>query len=493
MIVTTGTFGGIHNVDGEVASWDTTEPYGPGPVAAGDRVVLDGMSATWATDVLPPVATPSTMQFGVYMSGPDAGGVWLPLVIGDPVTIYAYAYGDDFSSRELFTIKGRVADLSAVNHPGGGVVFSVVVADRLADLVGNAPDSISSTADGVSWYRLWDYYTQIADDAEIDFDWQAGTVLSVPYPYWDTFPNGTPIDLTGLTTLDALSIAIAHDVRASIDFTHTIDRYLTQQIDPEDTDPEAVARYATNEWDFQDVNGLAGLYALHWTGSTWTVELDPAGADGGMVLSASNLARDVGEWRQTRDQAVNTVTGESPATFSDGSKTTTIRHADLVAAYGPNSRSVPDWLYNKADGRAYLYELLLLRSQIQVEGYGFSQLLIAWETLSDVQLDAWATQLWPRMGVSPLGRAFAVTGIPETWRLIEGPVVAGRMMGATITLQDGVVRVALATRTVPPSAGDGITFDDLTALNGFTPAPTLNTIDPSLSIDTFALIGPTAI
>lgn len=491
MIVTTDSFGGVVGPGGQVSGWDTTTPF-VGPAEAGDRLLLDGMTAGWSTDVLPPVAQPSTVRFRVYMPGPDALGTWLGLTIGDPLTVYAYAYRPSLDSDELFTFKGRVADVSAVNARGGGMIFSVVATDRLADLgSANAPATVDGRA-GVApgSYDLFLIYDQIAADAEIGFDYQAGQ--SVTFPYWEDMVG--PIDLTNVTTLDALSTAIAHDVRVSADFSHTLTRYLTQQIDTGTTDPEAVARYRLNEWDPLAVNDLAGALAMHWDGAVWRVVTNTDYyLDGGtgMVIAASNVARDVGEWRQTRDQAINTVEGTSPLVFDDGTQTTRAQHTDLVAAYGRNTRSVPDWWLEKIDARAYLYEILLLRSQVQAEGFGFSSLLVAWETLTDDQIDQWASKLFPRFGVGPLAQPFTVVDIPDDWRLIQGPAVTGRLMGADITLAAGVVRLNLTSRTIPPSAADGITYDQVA---GFGPAQvTYDNLDPTVSIDTFAIVGPSTV
>lgn len=504
MTVTTDTFGGVHGLAGEVASWDTLDPR-TDPVVAGDVVLLDTMAASWSTDVLPPVAQPATVRFQAYMNGPDADGRWFPLTIGDPITVYAYAYREDLTEAEVFTFKGRVSDLSAVNVRNGGLIFTVVCADRLADLGStNAPPTIdvAGTDPGVGDYALWRCYDQIADDAGITLDSRdENRYLSASFPYWDGMSPS--IDLTNVSALDALSTTAAHDVRVSIDFTHTIDRWLCQQMDAGSTDPELDTTFATMEWDPLDVNDLAGALALHYDAPVWRVIPNPDYYDDGgvgMVLDAGNLARDVGEWRQTRDQAINTVEGTSPDVFSDGTQTKRATHDDLVRANGRNTRSVPDWWLDADDARAYLYEILLLRSQVQDQGFGFSSLLVAWETLTDLQLDAWATLLFPRGGLdtvglrivrhAPLGLPFTVVNIPDHWRLADGPAVTGRVMGATLTLSEGVVRVALDTRTVPVGAGDGITIDQAAAIGG---TLTIDALDPTVSIDTFALVGPTAI
>lgn len=481
--VTTGTFGTIATAT-ETLSWDTDSPRADGPGAAGERLVVDGMTASWATEVLPPVSQPSTVTFMVYMSGPDPLGTWMPWVQGEPITVAAYAYRAG-SPVELFTFKGRVQDASAVNHPAGGILFRFICVDRLADLA-----SMNSPAELVlpnepPLVDLFDAYTQLADDADIDFDWLAGQ--GWVEPYW--LDMVSPIDMTNTTTLDALSIAVAHDIRVDAAVTHTVMRWLTQQVDTGSTDPEPVARYRLNEWDPQAVDDLAGVFAFHWTGTVWTiVQNTDYYTDGGtgMVLSADQLARDVGEWRQTRDQAINTVEGTSPLTFNDGTKTT--RQTFAAAGELRNTRSVPCWYLQKIHARSYLFELLLTSDQAQLAGYGFTQLQVAWEQLTDDQLDTWAGQLWPRFGVAPLGRAFAVVGIPDHWRL-SGPVVVGRMMSCTITLDSGVVRVALGTRAVPPFAVDGVTLDDIA---GFSPVQmTLNNVDPSITIDSLAIVGPT--
>jgi hypothetical protein len=488
----TGTFGTVEAA-GLTLGWDTDSPIGDGPADPGGRYILDGVSASWQTDVLPPVAQPSSVTFKVYQNGPDPGGSWLPWGIGEPITVTAHAYGTG-GPTELFTFKGRVADNAGANHPAGGIVFEIICVDRLADLTSsNAPTPLDSTP--ITAADLFDIYIQIMVDADLDFDFQEGQ--SWVEPYWlDLIPL---IDAENVTTFDALSTAITHDVRVNadpnvVDVVWTVDRWLCQKIDNGTTDPEPVARFRLNEWDPQAVDDLAGLAAFHWTGSVWTVLSNPDYYDDGgtgLVLAADQLARDVGAWRQTRDQAINTVELTSPTTFDTGAKTTRAQFDDLVALYGRNTRSVPCWYAERDDARAWGYELLIRRDQVQTDGYGFEQMVIAWETLTTDQLAAWGDQLWPRFGVAPLGRAFAVVDIPDHWRLATGPAVTGRVMSTTITLEDGVVRVLMGTRAIPPAAVDGVTFDNIA---GFSPAQmTLNNIDPTLTIDDLAVVGPTTI
>lgn len=491
--VITDTFGVVDSGDFSL-SWDTTTPDPDGPPSPGDRKIVDGMAASWSIDVLPPVAQPSTCQFSVFQAGPDPLGSWLPWVIGTPIRVDAYAYPQGLGSpTNLFSFDGRISDLSGVNVDGG-ILFTVICSDRLADLASQgspgtvAPDATQSDlAPG-----LFDIYDQLADDAGIDFDYQAGQSYTLPY-WWDIVDG--PIDLTNVSTLDALSTAIMHDVRPNDDpnvapVVHNVDRWLTQDVDTGITTPTDPAEYRLNEWDPQDVNDLAGVAQLVWTGSEWVIQVNPDYyLDGGqgLVLSADQLAQDVGEWRQTRDQATNTIELTSPTAFDTGATTTRTSYPDLVATYGPNTRSVPAWWAERDDARAWGQELLIARDQVQVVGFGFQQLLIAWELLNDDQLGSWADQLWPRHGVAPLGRAFAVTDIPSHWKLADGPVVVGRVMGVTLTLQQGVVRVALATRAVPPSAVDGITIDEVGDLS---PEPTYDNVDPAMTIDQLAIVGP---
>ncbi len=477
--VTTGTFGDIVS-GGVMLSWDTDNPTGDGPPEDNRRYIIDGLSASWSIDVLPPVATPSTLTFRVYMLEADDLGTWLPWGIGDPITVFANAYDpDDLGSIGLWNFKGRIADVAGTNHPAGGIVFNVICVDRLADLGStNAPPSttIEIPADFNDLYVL---YQAFADDAGIDFDWHAGE--NTADLDWPTL-NSTVDGLENVTSLDALSTAIMHDVRLGVA------RYLTTQIDSGTTDPEAVARFRLNEWDPEDVDDLAGVVAFHWTGSSWTLIEDPDYAGDGMVLWASQLARDVGTWRQTRDQAVNTV---ELTYWTDTHEQAVARSSfdDLVDLYGRNTRSVPSWL-----APIYVDEmgeyLLLSRDQVQTEGYGFETLTVAYEALTSEQKVLWADELFNVFGTSPLGKPFAVVGIPDRWRLASGPIIMGRLMGVTMTLQAGVVRFTLTTRTVPPSAVDGVTIDDV---SGFSPVMTFDNVDPTITIDSVALAGHSAI
>jgi hypothetical protein len=164
--------------------------------------------------------------------------------------------------------------------------------------------------------------------------------------------------------------------------------------------------------------------------------------------------------------------------------------SDLVELYGRNTRSVPSWLTDFMVPEMGDY-LLLSRDQVQTVGYGFDTLTVAYETLTEDQLLIWGDELFNIFGTSPLGKPFAVVGIPDTWRLASGPVITGRLMGVTATLQAGYVRLTLTTRSVPPSAVDGVTIDDVASFAG--PQATLDNVDPTLTIDSMALVGHTAI
>lgn len=478
--VTTPTSGTI-TAGGTVLSWDSTAPTGDGPPEQNVRYVIDGLSASWAIEVLPPVAQPATITFRCYMTEADSMGTWLPFGIGDPISILANVEHPDLSTVNLWNFKGRVSDVSGVNHPMGGILFNVICVDRLADLTStNAPPVMTLETIGES--DLFLAYAQLAEDAGIDFDWQAGA--STPDTDWSTLAP-TIKDLENVTTYSALSTAILHDVRAGIA------RWLTQQIDTGTTDPESVARFRLEEWDPDDIDDLAGVVAFHWTGTEWTVIEDTAYAGTGMVLWADQLARDVGTWRQTRDQAVNTVELTYWTDLPDAPTAVTRREfSDLVDLYGRNTRSVPSWLSDFMVPEMGDY-LLLSRDQVQTEGYGFGDLTVAYETLTEDQILTWADELFPIFGTQPLGRPFVVVGIPDRWRLAAGPIIMCRLMGVTMTLQEGYVRLVLSTRAVPPSAADGVTIDDVSAFPG--PLMTFDDVDPALTIDSMALVGHTSI
>lgn len=478
--VTTDTSGTIE-ANSSTLSWDTTAPTGDGPPEANHRYVVDGLSASWSIDVLPPVAQPSTVTFRVYMLEADSGGTWLPFGIGDPISVAANVEHPDLGTLNLWNFKGRVADLTGQNHPAGGILFNVICTDRLADLTStNAPPVMTLETIGESDVFL--VYAQLADDAGIDFDWQ--TNATTPDTDWASFVP-TISGLENVTTYEALSTAILHDVRLGVA------RYLTQQIDSGTTDPEPAARFRLQEWDPHDVDDLAGVVGFHWTGTEWTLIEDTSYTGSGMVLQASQLARDVGTWRQTRDQAVNTIELTYFTDLPDSPTAVTRReHADLVDAYGRNTRSVPSWLHDFEVPEMGDF-LLLDRDQVQTEGYGFDTLVVAYETLTEDQILVWGDELFNVLGTSPLGKPFAVTGIPDEWRLAAGPIVTGRLMGVTLTMQAGFVRFTLTTRAVPPSASDGVTLDDVAGFGPF--QMTLDNIDPTVTIDSTALAGHSAI
>jgi hypothetical protein len=239
------------------------------------------------------------------------------------------------------------------------------------------------------------------------------------------------------------------------------------------------------------IAGALPLTLPHMTAALAThvnVALNP---DAGIVVYASQLAFDVGEWRKVREAAINVLEltgkfdpGDPDIAPDDWPENVRAKFGDLVAIYGRNTRSIASPLATLEAAEFVALALLGQRSQVQLIDYGFSSATIAWERLDSDQRRSWGDQLWPRGGVEIMGRPFAVTGIPDSWRLVNGPVVFGRVMGVTLSIERKTIRLALASRAVPGRSAAGIDYAAMAALS---PAVTFDNIDPAMTLDQLSL------
>jgi hypothetical protein len=235
------------------------------PDPSGARQLVEPLLAQWATDTLPPLAAPSTVQLMIYDDGTDPAG-WLPLEYGLAISVFVTTDPGDYPTL-LLPFKGRVADVSAVNHPRGGVVFRVVCADRLADLAStSAPKTIRGDARGYSpagtAVGVELAYIQLADHAEIGFDY--GDNLTMPT--WELVDG----DAAKTNTLETLNRYMTHDIRDDGSF-----RWLAPVVDTGTVDPDPAPNYAAVPYDPHGNVELANLLLLHWTGSIWTLIVNP--------------------------------------------------------------------------------------------------------------------------------------------------------------------------------------------------------------------------
>ncbi len=484
-----------------VLSSDTTAPEGDQPAMGSGRNLVEPFTVSWAiADVLPPVAVPATVQFSWYDDMQTPGGA-LPCDIGDPIGVYVSL---DFLTA-VVPFQGRVTDVSAVPFSGGGMIFTVIAADRLADL-GSTP----GIALGNSQLSTW--YNDIAADAEIDFDYDAGATSTsrlIGGSAGELWHN----DGTSMTMLDLLNRLVSMDIRYDSTDTPALSlfdgpdaelavaayihpRYLSFYVDVGLSTPIDAPEYRLTEyprWKDADLDSLAGALELAWSGALWILEpnpdyYDPVEARTGIVLDAGNVSRDVGEWRKTRQAAINTA--EIQHVNADESDITVRRkHDDLVAAYGRITRSIEIWtqLVTGLEGElAYL--LIGPRSQVQT-GYGIGSVTIAWETLTDDAMTAFGNGLWPMWQDPVYGRPVAIVNVPSDWSLAEGHAVVGRLMGVSFSIAADKVRTSLTLRGTPASVNAGVTYTEVGTIGtaaGHT--ITFANLDPTITFNDLALV-----
>lgn len=282
----------------ETASWqlvsDTDDPE-TNPA----RALVGPLRASWAIDVLPPQPQPSSLTIGVYDDGTNPSG-WIPLDVGDPIGVYVVTENIDGSWDGPITFQGRIGEVSGTNAKRGGVLFQLVCVDRLADLTSSpAPRVVrgvattSSVPFGV--HPLFRAYNQIANHADIDLTYTA----EGGWPFWSD-ARDAEVDAS---TLEALGVYTAHDVRSGVH------HYLSYDIDSADPTPPTSLTYELVPYDPAGVDDLAGVLELIWDGSAYILadNVDYYDDHSGLVLDASNLAFDVGDWRKARGAQLNTV------------------------------------------------------------------------------------------------------------------------------------------------------------------------------------------
>lgn len=476
-------------------SADTDTPVGPGPVTGVQ--LLTPLVASWAIDdILPPLAKPATATFQVFDDGDtystlEGQPIHVPLDIGDPCAVYVVV-----DNTPSVFLQGRISDASAVNRLGGGVVHTVVVADRLADLASNgAPTPLAAAND----HGPYDYYDQLIAAEDLDLTYAVGTMFTDPWIL------GQEIDLTNVNLLDALNRIIQQDNRlinappfsgldpnGNTDVLAFTSRYLTIDVDTADPTPIlGPVPYILQEWDPR-LDILAGILELVFSAGLYRLVVNEdyylMGHEG-MVLTASQLLADVGEWRKTRTAALNTV--ELNGTFEfPGPTTTLVRRqlAELVAAYGRNTRTMAGDMVERGDAQRTGDILLGVPEQVQLD-YGLAKAVLLYDQLTaDQKSAAWTEQLWPRFYDpsgeygSAYGLPVAITDIPASWRLVRDPIVAARLMGVTWTIDGTDVVLELTMRGIRPVTGTGVTWAGM-------PGPiTWALLDPTITWQQLTLV-----
>lgn len=438
---------------------DTTFVAEPlAPWADPSTGVLDGITASWATQVLPPVMQPSTLQLSFYDDGSSAaaGGGWLPLEAGMQITVHLEMDGD--SSWVPIDFTGRISDVSAYAHKRGGMVFTCVCTDTVGDLATmGSPQEIGAPVSDL-------------ESLALDLQEYGGFGLTIPSSPNDA--NGV-VALDNVAMLDALNMVLTSWSSVS---PLQLPVYLTAV-------PGVWAEYEAAEYDPGD-DSLAGVLEFHLDGAVWRLVVDPGYyTDGGtgMVVGADQVEWGP-EWRKTKAQAINTIELQSAqGAFSDATQTKRRTITALVVAYGVQSRSLVTPVSDAAQAISLAYSLLGSFDDVQLD-YGLTSCVLVWETLTSDQRDEWAARLWPTPTSRAPGAAMAITGIPDVWRLINAQAVFSRVMGVTHTLMDGRLRSSLTLRGIPTMTDDGITWADLPALM------TWASMDPAITWQQLSLV-----
>lgn len=496
---------------------DTEAPQGPDQV----RALVSPVVATWAIESLPPVAQPETVTVQIVDKGTSPGDRWLPMQLGTPIGVYVYAsvHGNPLVFTTPVTFQGRIAEVTATNLDKGGLLFTLVCTGRLADWNStNAPSLVGEPDVTVlpSWLQY--AYEAIADDAGLPVNTDDGSGVGVDVP--SALAKGRAVDNTGVSSGDYLGQLALQDLREDVDGVEAT-HWIAYDLDTADATPTvAPADFRTIRYDPR-VLDLAGVLNMAYDAGLglWTAVLNPdyytdLGTDAGMLLYADQVLQDVGSWVTNRASTINTV--ELQGAFSTGLtsvvdfESVRVEHPDLVDSAGRQSRSLasPEALASSATGLARA--ILGARDQVE-SGFGLTQATIVWDTLTEDQINAWGGELWPSADVGlnsggPLGRSVAIANVPDDWKLATGPMVFGRIMGVTVTVDvarktpgevvpgggdwlpaDGRVLIGLQLRAIPAQTELGITWDDMGNLVGTD--PDWIDLDPALSWDDFSLIG----
>jgi len=504
-----------YRVHVETAEWslesDTDNPVG----LVDGRALVTPLVCQWGIEQLPPVATPDTVTIQVYDDGSNVGNWpgpwWLPTPLGAPISCYVWAESASGSEEaQLVVFQGRIADATAVNVKGGGLLFTLICAGRLADWNStNAPTFTEPLSQGIpSWPTL--VYDAVATNAGMPaIDTDDGSGIGTGWEY------GRAWDTTGLSAGDVLGQIALQDFRGNVPIAS---HWLVYDADHSSDSPDLTPRQFVTAPYYTSINDLVGLLNLFWDGSLWDVELNPSfysDPDAGMALYASQLLQDVGNWITNRASTINTteLTGffeVDPLIPALGSaESVRVEHPDLSADGNRQTRTLQSPIATLSDAIDVATQILGPRDQIET-GFGLTQATIVWHQLTDTQVDHWGSQLWPTADTAraaaggplggPLGRPVAIVDIPDDWRLADSIVVMGRLMGCTMTFDvatpspdgvlaaDGIVTLALTLRAIPPAANGGITLDDIATLTTPT-AVTLDNIAPWLTIDHMSLVS----
>lgn len=470
----------------ETGEWtltvDTDAPVG----GSARRGIVGPIVGNWSTDVLPPVANPTSVQFGIY-DFPDfaAGQTWLPIRVGQAVSCYVDADG-----AALVRFQGRISAATGQNMARGGVLYTVVAADPLGDMSSSGSPKLVDVDGGIA---------EIFDAIQLLVEYS-----NLIYGGDEMFPGPADPDVHPMTfeNVDALSAASTY-LQSCVSTTEDAEKYgvLRYDLDPLDPTPSIdTTEVIVAEYDPRAVTDLAGALELFYDGSMWVLvpNLDYYLTHTGLVLYGANVLRNAGEWAQGRRQAINTI--ELQGTFSQiGGSVETVQATLPLGEAGPVTRTITSPIETRVQAEAVADAILYANSEwIEFGSWGLSGFTIAWESLSAAQVAAWGSDLWWTPEGVPLAKPFLITDIPEDWRLSYGPAVFGRLMAAQFSIElavpspDGVdpgvgrVRIGVTMRPIgTPNTGEGITPAELV---GLSPDVTPSNLDPAIRVLDMSLV-----
>lgn len=477
--------------------------------------LLDPLGGDWDVPDFPPVAAPTTITVRLYDDGSSA--TWLPIDVGERIVVYVWLRFGDVDQVALVPFKGRVADVSATNRDAGGVIFTVVCADRNAELAATPAPKTVNTEPGI--FDAYDIITDAITDPIRHID-TGGS------PTGDHFAgiNGTTFDgpggvdvwdLTNVSGLDAINRLALLDVRGDVvdtsvggsdgDWLARSYVVLAPYVDPSD-DVDLVDLDGSYGWTLNEVPlyaSFAGALGFHNDGGVWRLVGD-AGyyVDGGdqLVLPAAAVQRDTGEWRKRRRDTVNTF--EQSGTFESGIASgvfvDTIRrgHAEVVQEAGRVTRSISSPLQYQKDARD-LGQSILGPAELIPNDYGLGPVTVAFEQLDYEAVTVWAQRLWPIGGREPRGALLLLTDVDDRWRLFNTPALLCRIMAAQLTMGKAqgrpAIRLQLTLQQVPIVATDGAGTITITELAAFPTDPLVSQLDHAITVDQLTLVGPNLI
>lgn len=411
----------------------TVDSRTPAPDPAAGAWVLDGLQIAWRTsgDDWPPQVEPMSCSLGLWTTDkanlPD-------FTIGDLVTVAVEVTGPEplFGNPETIRaaeFAGRLTDADA-EPSRGGVMFSLVAADHLADLgevyIGAEP---------------WPQETASARQARMA---AAAGVAFTNDPTSGQYFHARDID-------HQPALQVFQDYARQV-VGQTIDYGWFSSVLVAVRDTAGAVRYGIPPMrQRQDGNAL-GLTTYYGGHTTLQVE-DNAFMDSSRVYQAAHLTLADSRFRKDKGKTTNrvVVTGRFP-----DDTLTTVEVAHESAAARPITLRVDSDLVYPADA-TLLGQVYLGDENEMGQRWALDSFVALYDEFTNIED---ADGLFPKVldydaaanpyPIHPVGHVVVVTGIPDAQNMAPRPWVAGQLTGAELQVQDGEVRARLSLRPTIP-------------------------------------------